>query len=338
MTHTPSLGQIVRSYFEDHLKVQKGLRPGSVRSYRDGLRLFLCFVAEDARRKVTRLSALDLTFDRVLGFLKHLEDRRGNHIRTRNQRLAILRSFFEYMGGRLPEMLVTSQRVEAVPVKRVPPPETHFLDRDEIQALFRDLPTKGRHATRDRTLLLFLYNTGARVQEVSDLRVGHLDLDGQPRVQLHGKGDKWRSCPLWAETVRQLQLLLKDRGLPTDPEAPVFCARPGIALTRSGIYKIVRRHAARFDGPGPRGRRASPHLFRHTAAVSLLESGVEVNVIRGWLGHVSLQTTNRYAEITIRAKEAAMRLCEPPLEASRASRRSPVWKKDESLLAWLNSL
>ncbi len=338
MTDTPILGLIVRSYFEDHLKVQKGLRPGSIRSYRDALRLFLCFVAADAGHKLTRLSVSDLTFDRVLAFLKHLEERRGNHVRTRNQRLAILRSFFEYMGSRLPETLVTSQRVEAIPVKRTPPPETHFLDRDEILALFRELPKDGRHAIRDRALFVFLYNTGARVQEVSDLRFGHLDLGAQPRVQLHGKGDKWRGCPLWAETVCQLQLLLKERRSPADPEAPVFCSRPRVPLTRSGIYKIVRRHAARFDGSGPQGRRVSPHLFRHTAAVSLLEAGVEVNVIRGWLGHVSLQTTNRYAEITLRTKEAAMRLCEPHFETTEAPPRNTVWKNDESLLAWLNSL
>ena len=335
---TPTLGQIVHSFFEDHLKVQRGLRPGSIRSYRDAMRLFLSFIAREARRAITRLALDDLSFERTLAFLKDLEESRGNHIRTRNQRLAALRTFFQYLGGRVPEMLDTCQRVDAIAVKRVPLPETNFLERDEVGTLLRSLPREGRRCVRDRAMLLFLYNTGARVQEVADLRVEHLDLGTQPRVQLHGKGDKWRSCPLWAETATQLRTLLDERRAVQKPENPVFSSRPGVPLTRFGIYKIVRRHANHLDRDGDRPRRVSPHLFRHTAAVHLLESGVEVNVIRAWLGHVSLDTTNRYAEITLRAKEAAMRTCEPPSGISGGNRSRAVWKDDESLLAWLNSL
>ena len=336
---TPGLGQTVRSFFEDYLKVQRGLRPGSIRSYRDALRLFLSFVAREARRRITRLTTEDLSFERTLAFLKYLEEVRGNHIRTRNQRLAALQTFFEYLGSRVPETLDTCQRVAAIPVKRVPPPETAFLEREEVSALLRSLPQGGRHGIRDRVLLLFLYNTGARVQEVADLRVEQLDLSEQPRVQLHGKGGKWRSCPLWTETVSQLRALLGDERLETQSAGcPVFCSRPGVPLTRSGIYKIVRRHAGHLDRDGVCRRRVSPHIFRHTAAVHLLESGVEVNVIRAWLGHVHLETTNRYAEITLRTKEAAMRTCEPLSGNSGERRARAVWKDDESLLAWLNSL
>ena len=335
---TPRLGQILRSFVEDHLKVQKGLRPASIRSYRDVLRLFLAFLAREAGQAITRLSLPELTFERALAFLRHLEEDRGNHIRTRNQRLAVLKTFFEYLGSRVPELLDTCERVAGIPVKRVAPPETHFLEREEVSCLLERLPRKGRHHLRDRALLLFLYNTGARVQEVADLRVGHLNLDGQTRVQLHGKGDKWRACPLWAQTAKQLRALLEEPGAPQSPDSPVFCSRPGAPLTRFGIYKIVRRHAVHFDKGGVRPRRVCPHMFRHTAAVHLLESGVEVNVIRAWLGHVSLETTNRYAEITLRAKQAAVRTCEPPLEFSGGSRPRAVWKDDESLMAWLNSL
>lgn len=335
---TPTLGQIMHSFFEDYLKVQKGLRPGSIRSYRDAVRLFLCFIARQAGRAITRLVLDDLTFERTLAFLRHLEEARGNHVRTRNQRLAALRTLFQYVSGRVPEMLDTCQRITAIPVKRVSPAETFFLEREEICGLLRSLPRRGRHCVRDRALLLFLYNTGARVQEVADLRTEHLDLGAQPRVQLHGKGDKWRWCPLWAETVAQLRLLIQKRQEAVSCDSPVFCSRPGVALTRFGIYKIVRRHAAHLDSGGTRPRRVSPHLFRHTAAVHLLESGVEINVIRAWLGHVSLDTTNRYAEITLRIKEAALRTCEPPLRFSGGSQTRAVWKDDASLLAWLNSL
>jgi len=335
---TPTLGQLVQSFFADHLAVQKGLRLGSVRSYRDTMRLFLCFVTEQTRQPIARLSLQDLTFDRVLGFLKHLEQDRGNHARTRNQRRAALNTFFTYLALRVPEMLATCQQVAAIPVKRTPPPTTHYLEEAEITALLRLLPRHGRHAIRDRTLLLFLYNTGARVQEAADVRVEHLGLEPPAKVHLHGKGDKWRICPLWNETVKHLGQLLAERGPSVAPIEPVFCAHRNVALTRFGIYKIVRRHAAGWDTTGAEPRRVTPHLFRHTAAVHLLESGVEVNVIRGWLGHVSLDTTNRYAELTLRAKAAALRACEPACAISAGGRNNAVWKHDRALLDWLNAL
>lgn len=334
----PLLGQIVRSYIEDYLIVQKGLRLTSIQSYRDTLRLFLGFVSRNVGSPITRLSIQDLTFERVIAFLKHLEANRGNHIRTRNQRLASLRTFFDYVATRVPEMLHSCQRIATIPVKRVPPAETQFLEREEVATLLKRLPRQGRHALRDRTLLIFLYNTGARVQEVVELRVENLDLGPQPRVQLHGKGDKWRVCPLWTVTTKQLSMLLDGMNEPYRADRPVFCSRPGVPLTRFGIYKIVRRHAGDLDTSGTRPRRVTPHIFRHTAACHLLEAGVEVNVIREWLGHVSLETTNRYTELTLRAKEEALRACEPPLSTSVGSRRRGVWKDDESLLSWLSSL
>lgn len=328
------LGPLVQSFFLDGLITMRGLRPSSVRSYRDAIRLFLQFVASDTRRKITRLALADLTFERVLSFLRHLDEVRHNHTRTRNQRLAVLHTFFEYTAVRVPEMLAVSERVAAIPAKRTPPPETKFLERDEIAALFESMPSRGRHAARDRALLLFLYNTGARVQEAVDLRRRDLDLGPTARARLHGKGDKWRTCPLWADTVRQLRALL-DAPSRQAPDAPVFTSRRSQPLTRFGVYKIVRRHTRRFED---RLGRIGPHVFRHTTAVHLLEAGVEVNVIRGWLGHVSLDTTNRYAEINVRAKEAALRICEPPGGTSEAFPRAPVWRNDKALLSWLGSL
>jgi len=335
----PTLGQIVYAFFADHLKAQRGLRPLTIKSYRDTLRLFLHFVAADAQRAISRLVLADLTFERALAFLGHLETTRGNHIRTRNQRLAALRTFFDYLIARAPEMLVVGERVAAIPTKRVAPAETFFLERDEVSALFARLPSRGWAAARDRALLLFLYNTGARVQEVAALRVSNLDLGPSPRVHLHGKGDKWRTCPLWEETARQLRAVLDWDRTTSTPSNPVFAARGGAPLTRFGIYKIVRRHTACLanDRTPPR-RPVSPHIFRHTTAVHLLEAGVEVNVIRGWLGHVSLETTNHYAEINARAKEAALRVCEPPTESSEGFPRKPVWRSDQALLDWLASL
>lgn len=333
----PSLGQVLYSFFEDHLKARKGVRPLTVKSYRDAMRLFLQFVASDARRPISRLVLEDLTFERTLSFLRHLEEIRCNHIRTRNQRLAVLHTFFEYLVLRVPEMLSVAERVAAIPKKRTAPSETFFLERDQMATLFATLPTTDWGAARDRALLLFLYNTGARVQEVADLRVGNLDLGDSPRAHLHGKGDKWRTCPLWAETAEQLRALLKTADSERLQSDPVFRSRSGSALTRYGIYKVVRRHCGHLDTT-PRHQRVSPHVFRHTTAMHLLEAGVEVNVIRGWLGHVSLETTNRYAEISMRAKEAALQACTPPTGSSEGFPRQPVWRSDQALLDWLDSL
>ncbi|MGH9189809.1 MAG: tyrosine-type recombinase/integrase [Acidimicrobiales bacterium] len=336
MTAQQRLGSLVHSFFADHLVTVKGLRAATLRSYRDTIRLLLVFAAEDKGTKITRLAVEDLSFERVLGFLRHLEDRRGNHIRTRNQRLSVLHTLFDYIATREPEMLGVCQRVAAIPMKRAAPAETHFLERDEVEALLRQLPRTGRNALRDRALLVFLYNTGARAQEVADLRVGHLQLAEPAVVRLHGKGDKWRTCPLWRQTAALLAELLEMTEAPPAADTPVFSSTTGGALTRFGIYKIVRRHAAHLDDART-DRRVSPHLFRHTAAVHLLEAGVEVNVIRGWLGHADLTTTNRYAEINTAAKIKALRNTEPP--GSMAGQRSrPVWRSDESLLDWLSSL
>lgn len=336
MSPEATLGQLLHSYFLDHLIAVKGLRPGSVRSYRDTIRLLLLFLAAEKRCKITRLTLDDLTHKRIIAFLHHLEEDRGNHISTRNQRLAAIHSLFEYIASRSPEMIAVCQQVAAIPMKRTAPPETRFLERDEIQTLLRRMPSTGRLALRDQALILFLYNTGARVQEVADLRFEHLNLDAHPTVRLHGKGDKWRTCPLRERTARTIHELLESENGPNPaPTAPVFTTH-GQPLTRYGIYKIVRRHAADLDDPRT-GRRIGPHTFRHTAAVHLLEAGVEVNVIRGWLGHVSLDTTNRYAEINTNTKLAALRATEL-LDVSTGHQTKPTWRTDETLLNWLSSL
>jgi site-specific recombinase XerD len=226
----------MHSFFVDHLVAVKGLRPASVRSYRDTMRLLLCFLAKEKGTKITKLGLEDLSFESVLGFLHYLEAERGNHVRTRNQRLSILHTLFDYIATREPDMLGVCQRVAAIPMKRSAPAETHFLEADEVEQLLRRLPRQGRLALRDRALVLFLYNTGARVQEVADLRVEHLQLAEHPLVRLHGKGDKWRTCPLWRQTAELLvQLLASEQ--PADSNAAVFCANgrpsPDSGSTRS---------------------------------------------------------------------------------------------------------
>ena len=333
-----SVGQVLFSFFEDHLKVQKGLRPGSVKSCRDTLKLFFIYVANACRRPVTRLTLADLASERVLEFLRMIETERRNQVATRNERLAALHTFYRYLAVHHPEILPETERVEAIPSKRCPAPKSIFLEREEIDAIFKALPKDGALALRDRALLMLLYNSGARVQEVADLRVADVDLDEPLRVRLHGKGDKWRSCPLWPEKVdllRQLETVQSG-----DKALPLFTSRRFRPLTRFGIYKLVKRHTNSLDtgGLGGKSNGVSPHVFRHSLAVGLLEQGVEVNVIRGWLGHVSLDTTHRYAEISLRTKQAAVSACLPPVDGLDTDRRRDGWHKDPDLLKWLSSL
>jgi len=334
-----ALGTLVVSFFEDHLKAQKGLRPSSIHSYRDVLKLFLSQIASRCRCPVTRLKPTDLVAEEVLAFLHSLEADRGNRVRTRNQRLAALRTFFRYLASRAPETLAEAGRVEAIPTKRCPPPQTHYLERDEIEQLLAAVPTGTSLGLRDHAILTLMYNTGARVQEIADLRVRDVDLDGPYRVRLHGKGDKWRVCPIWPETAQQLRQLESVRA--GVPDAPLFRSRLRRPMTRFGLYKLVKHHAAHIAQTAPAGgetRRISPHVLRHTTAVSLLEAGADVNVIRAWLGHVGLETTNRYAEVNIRTKEAAVALCAPPGRISAAPPREGVWHREPDLLKWLDSL
>jgi integrase/recombinase XerD len=311
-----TVGSLVYQFFEHHLKAERGLSQASIRSYRDGVRLLLLFMAKTAGHPISKLALPDLSADKVRAFLTYLEVERGNNIRSRNHE---------------------AERVAAIPRKRTQPPATRYLERDEVEELFASLPRDGRLATRDKALLLFLYNTGARAAEVVGLTIGQLVLAPPPRVNLHGKGDKWRTCPLWPETARVIDVMLRSRRQSIAPSSPVFLSTGGRPLTRFGLYKLVRRHTVSVP-TGENQRAVSPHVFRHTTAVHLLESGVDVNVIRGWLGHVGLDTTNRYAEINIRMKQEALEACQPPSTSSVGPPRRPVWQSEPKLLEWLAAL
>ena len=331
-----TVGSLVYQFFEHHLKAEKGLSQASIRGYRDGIRLFLLFLAKTTHRPISKLALSDLGAQNVRDFLAYLEAERGNGIRSRNHRLAMLHTFFVYVGAQAPELLREAERVAAIPTKRTQPPATRYLERDEVELLFANMPRKGRLAVRDRALLLLLYNTGARAAELVGLTIGQLTLAPPSRVNLHGKGDKWRTCPLWPETARTLDEMLQLRRT-APPTSPVFLNSAGRPLTRFGLYKLVRRHTNHI--PTEQNQRpVSPHVFRHTTAVHLLESGVDVNVIRGWLGHVSLDTTNRYAEINIRMKQEALEACQPPSTSSAGPPRRPVWQSEPKLLEWLAAL
>lgn len=338
IVRTFELPDLLHRYLLDYLPGVKGLQPSSIRSYRDSLGQFVRFAAARAKKRIVRLEFADIDEECVLSFLGDLEEH-GCCPSTRNQRLSALHGFYEFVAQRHPDILPICARVAAIPAKRAQTPEARYLTPEELKRLFAVVHADEPLGRRDQALLLMLYNTGARASELAQLTLANTGLQAPAQVRLHGKGSKWRTCPLWGQTAKALELMLRDRAS-AEPESRLFLNRQGRPMTRFGIYKRVRHYAELAEANLPHvrgGVRVSPHVLRHTAAIHLLEAGVEVNVIRGWLGHASLETTNRYAEITLRMKAAALSICDPGAAVPRAT-RGPIWTRDKDLLAWLQRI
>jgi len=333
---TKTLSALVQSFFTIALP-QRGVSPLTILSYRDAMKLLLRFVAERKRRPVVRLAVADLGLAVVREFLEHLEKKRGNEIATRNNRLAAIRSF-AFVAAEEPAFADHCRRICTIPLKRAPARAIPYLEQDEMQALLATPDRVTASGRRDHAMLLFLYNTGARVQELVDVRAADLHLARPRQVLLRGKGKKERICPLWASTASVLRHLLDKAGIPPVSDEKVFRNAQGEPITRFGVDHLVKKHAvaAAVRVPSLNRKRVSPHVIRHTAAVHLLNSGVDVNVIRSWLGHVDLRTTNIYAEIDLTTKRKAIEACAPAGANGRRSR--PPWKRNPDLLAWLEQL
>ncbi len=308
MTAHGTLGPWVRRFLLEYLVTERNLARNTQLSYRDTLALLLPFVARQARRSVEALLVEDLSAARIRQFLASLETERGCAPITRNQRLAAIRALASFVGGRSPEHLAWAGEVRAIPFKKAARAAITYLEKPELDALLAapDLRTAQGH--RDHVLLFFMYNTGARADEVAQVLIADLELAqatglDHSAVQLRGKGNKLRRCPLWSQTVHELRPLITGRS----GSAQVFLNRRGQPLTRFGIHTLVERHARRAVATQPSlaAKRVSPHVIRHTTATHLLRAGVDINTIRAWLGHVSLNTTNVYAEIDMDMKAKA---------------------------------
>jgi len=306
-----ALGRDLVTFFEDFLPAQRGLSPHTIRSYRDALVLFLRFTARELRRTVDRLDVPDLTVDRVTRFLAALEADRCNGIATRNARLGAIHVFARYLAGQRPEYLGVLQRIIGMPFKRgaieVP---IEYLDRTELDALLKSIDRSTDLGRRDYALFAFMFNTGARVQEVLDVRVADVRLEAPPQVRLLGKGRKERVCPLWPATAKLLRdLIAKRRGVGGDENSPlVFTNARGLALTRYGVRYLLRRYVQRASrvAPSLMSKKLHPHSIRHSTAVALLKSGVDFATISQWLGHAGLNTTMRYARADLDLKRRAL--------------------------------
>jgi site-specific recombinase XerD len=301
------------------------------------MKLLLRYAAEKTGRPVVKLDVGDITSDLVVNFLAYLESERGNQIASRNNRLAALRTFFAYVAFEEPTLAEHCRRVCAIPLKRGPTRAVPYLEQEEMDALLGAPDRKTRIGRAHYAMLLFLYNVGARAAEVIDVRVRDLRLDGEHcQVLLHGKGNKERICPIWKDTTAIIREHLAERGGVADDQR-IFVNRLGQPLTRHGIHYIVDTYAekAAATAPSIAAKRVSPHTIRHTTAVHLLNSGVDVNVVRVWLGHVNLRTTNIYAEINLATKRRAIEMLAPK---SGSKGKTPSWRKSPDILSWLEGM
>ena len=337
MTTQTSLPTLLRGFFEDYLAAQRDVSPNTLFVYRDSIKLFLRFAARRSGRQVIRLQLTDLGATTVLSFLDYLEVERRNCVATRNCRLVAVHRFFGYVADTDPRHADLCRRVLDIPVKKTISSAMTYLDREEVMALLAmPLPAQ-RLGRRDIALLTFLYNTGARASEVVALNVKDVRFEPPSQARIFGKGRKERACPLWQETVDALRAYLQQRNDGNQPDAPLFLNAHNNRISRFGVVTILKRHvaAAATKQPSLANKRISPHTMRHTAAMHLLPSGVELNVIKSWLGHVSITTTSQYIEIDMEMKRAAIERCAPPVSAPAGD--SP-WRCRQDIIQWLEDL
>ena len=296
----------------------------TVSAYRDTFKLLLQFL-EHQGIPPDGSCVQDLEASQVLAFLDDLERKRGNTARTRNARLAAIRSFLRYAVAADPLLLATAQGVLAIPVKRFERKCIGHLTREQMQAILKAPDPNTRSGERDRVLLMLLYNTGARVSEVVSLRMEDVLLVPQASVHIRGKGRKHRSVPLWRQTVQLLKPWLgRLDGSPQSPLLPNAC---GGSLTRSGVsHRLdLAVRAAAIKHPALRSRRVSPHTIRHTTAMHLLQSGVDLSVIALWLGHENAQTTHQYLDADLETKKRALAcLKAPQVQRKRPRSAQPI--------------
>lgn len=333
-----NIAALIQAFFQEFLVARRGLSSNTLTAYRDGIKLLLNFTAEQRHTPVDKLAVEDFDDRLVVDFLEHLQSARGNATRSRNTRLAPIHGLFRYIAGQVPESMARCQQICAVPNKKAAHQSMEYLEDAEMGAMLGSIEPNARHGLRDHALVLFMYNTGARVQEVVDLKLDDLRLDTPPQTRLFGKGGKDRACPLWAETVQTLRSYLDHREPSEKACRYVFLNANGQPFTRFGIRYLVRRYAAKATPtcPSLKGKNVGPHTLRHTTAMHLLQSGNDLSVIKDWLGHADMNTTHEYAAIDMKMKQRALDACQVPTTKASGKGR-PRWLKP-TILQWLDNL
>ena len=329
----PSLAMLLQRFFVDHLQQHRSLSPCTIAAYRDTFKLLLHFAEMHLGKTLVNLALADLDAGLLLAFLDYLERERHNATRSRNARLAALRSFLKYADHYDLNALPIIEQALAVPMKRFERPMLGFLSREEIDAVLDAPEPSGWTGQRDRALLTMLYNTGARVSEVVTIRIKDVILDHSPCVHLHGKGRKNRSVPLWQSTAELIRKW-KRRLHSTEDSSYLFPNRGGNEMTRSNVTQRLALAVSKAATQCTSLRRhsISPHTIRHATAMHLLQSGVDITVIALWLGHESPATTHIYVEADLTMKQRALDRLKP------AETNSPRYRPPDQLIKFLESL
>ena len=329
----PSFAALVQAYFAEYLTQQRALSAQTIAAYRDGFVLFLNFTEARLGKSPAAIALADITPELIMAFLDHLERQRHNSVRSRNARLAALRSFLKFAAHRDVSSLQVIERALGVPVKRFERQMFGYLSREEMLAVI-GTPDDSWLSQRDHVLFLLMYNTGARVSEIIGLKVGDVVLDAAAAcVHLHGKGRKQRSVPLWHSTVKTVRIWLRLNSQ-FEAASPLLPSRDGNAMTRSNVTKrlMLAVRTASEHHPRLTQQRVSPHTIRHTTAMHLLQAGVDISVIALWLGHESPITTHHYVEADLTMKDCALaRLHEPDVRIQR-------YRAPDSLIDFLKTL
>ena len=332
-TSTIKLGLLLQQFFAERLMQQRHASPCTIAAYRDCFRLLLVFAEQRLNKRPASIVLQDLSPNFVLEFLEHLEKERRNSIRSRNARFAAIRAFLHYAAAKEPSVLAITQSVLAIPMKRFERPLVGFFSREQIQAIL-DAPNPDTWSgRRDRVMFSTLYNTGARVSELIHLRIADVSLESSPAVHIMGKGRKERHVPLWLSTAKQIKRWLKEEK-PHGSEHPLFPNRKNGCLTRTSVAERLRLavQKAATDYPELSQRSISPHLFRHSLAMHLLQAGVDITVIALWLGHESTATTHMYVEADLAMKEQALKRLQAP------QNRSARYRPPDPVLEFLQGL
>lgn len=336
MNTTHFLSSWVKRFLLEYLISVRNLSRNTQHSYRDTFKLMLPFLSDHTKKSIDRLKIDDITPEIIKEFLLNLESQRKCSVATRNQRLAAIHAFAYFIGLNCPEYVEWCRQLRMIPFKKSKQTLITYLDKPEMDALLTAPDLGSSQGRRDYALLLFLYNTGARADEVAQLIISDLDVaHAQKRdisiVTIRGKGNKLRRCPLWQKTVSALQEFIVAR----DASEHVFMNRCSQPLTRFGIHSMVKRYAKKIlpQFHSIKQKRVSPHTIRHTTATHLLQAGVDINTIRAWLGHVSINTTNIYAEIDLEMKSKALACCEISNDPVKKH-----WRDDQDLMKFLNSI
>jgi integrase/recombinase XerD len=329
----PCFAMLVQRFFTEHLTHHRAVSPRTVTAYGDTFRLLLQFAERHTGKPPTSMKLVDIDAKLVLAFLDHLERDRKDGARSRNARLAALRSFLKYAAHYDLSALGVIEQALAVPMKRFDRPMLGFLTRPEMQAILDAPDTATWAGQRDHALFTMLYNTGARVSEIIDLRCRNLILDTSPAIHLVGKGRKQRTVPLWKSTVSVMRAWKRRMGDTAD-SAPLFPNRSGKAMSRSNVTQrlALAVEAAGVEHPQLLARSISPHTIRHTTAMHLLQSGVDMSVIALWLGHETPSTTHMYIEADLAMKERALGRLQAPTKSGMR------YKPPDQLMQFLQGL